>query len=59
MGSVAAHPVEKVSLELEEAPFAALRLRYEYRPQLLALGVISDKRASARGFITNEWCPEP
>jgi hypothetical protein len=56
--------VTRVSLDLEEAPAAAVRLRYEFRPQLLALGVLPRenrdpivRREASRGF--DSFCPEP
>ena len=49
-------------MDLERHPSAQLRLRYEYRPQLVRLGVLPvpwspdpfDRREQARGF-----CPDP
>ena len=56
--------VTRVSLDLEEAPSASVRLRYEFRPQLVALGVLPRetrdpiaRREAARGF--DDFCPEP
>jgi len=55
--------VTRVSLELEDSPSATVRLRYEFRPQLVALGVLpraSDpiaRREAGRGF--EDFCPEP
>jgi hypothetical protein len=49
-------------MSLEPRPSAQLRVRYEYRPQLVRLGVLPqpwapaplDRREQARGF-----CPDP
>jgi hypothetical protein len=41
----------------------SVRIRYEFRPQLVALGVIREtrepiaRREAARGF--SDFCPEP
>ena len=59
------NPVRRVRLDLEPNPSAHLRVRYEYRPQLVALGVlppISDplrRREQARGFDDFDFCPDP
>jgi hypothetical protein len=60
------HPVQYVSLELEDQPAASVTLRYEFRPQLVRLGVLPADRADdplmrrerARGFAPG-FCPEP
>jgi hypothetical protein len=67
MGERTGHSVENVRLELETAPAATLRLRYEFRPQLVRLGLLPhpwhphtdplDRREDARGF--DGYCPEP
>ncbi len=55
--------VTRVDLDLEDAPAMSVRLRYEFRPQLVALGVLREtrdpiaRREAARGF--SEFCPEP
>jgi hypothetical protein len=60
------HAVRQVSLDLEPTPAASVDLRYEYRAQLVRLGVVPplaagadplDRRERARGFET--FCPEP
>jgi hypothetical protein len=64
MGNRTRFGVERVDIDLENEPAAVVRLRYEFRPQLVALGVLpSDpdpariaRRARARGF--DEFCPE-
>ena len=57
MGRRTRHAVEEVAIELERDPIAAVALRYEFRPQLVRLGVFQrdplERRERARGF-----CPE-
>jgi hypothetical protein len=56
--------VTRIALDLEDAPAASVRLRYEFRPQLVALGVLPReardpmaRRESGHGF--SDFCPEP
>jgi len=56
--------VTRVDVDLEDSPAASVRLRYEFRPQLIALGVLPRetrdpiaRRESGRGF--SDFCPEP
>jgi hypothetical protein len=55
--------VTRVDVDLEDAPAMSVRLRYEFRPQLVALGVLREspdpvaRRESGRGF--SDFCPEP
>ena len=64
MGRRTQFGVTQVDLELETEPAAVVRLRYEFRPQLIALGVLPRdpdpsrlaRREGARGF--EEFCPE-
>lgn len=56
--------VTRVNLDLEESPAASVRLRYEFRPQLVALGVLPRpsrdpiaRREAGHGF--DDFCPEP
>jgi hypothetical protein len=64
MGNKTRFGVERIDIDLENEPAAVVRLRYEFRPQLVALGVLpSDpdpariaRRERARGF--DEFCPE-
>ena len=64
MGRTTEFGVTQVDLELETQPAATVRLRYEFRPQLIALGVLPRdpdpsrlaRRENARGF--EEFCPE-
>lgn len=59
------HRVERVWLDLESSPIASVNLRYEYRPQLVRLGVLPEaprqdrlaRRERARGF--EGYCPVP
>ncbi len=65
IGRQVENPVRKVSLDLESSPSAHLRVRYEYRPQLVALGVLPaispdlNRRELAQGFDDFEFCPVP
>ncbi len=58
------HRVEWVDLDLEDRPAAVVRIRYEFREQLVRLGVLSaapdplTRRERARGF-SGGYCPEP
>lgn len=62
MGGRTRHDVERVDLDLDPRPIATLRLRYEFRPELVKLGVFPrsrgalERRERARGF---EYCPQP
>lgn len=61
------NPVRRVHLDLEPVPTASVRIRYEYRPQLVALGVLPapglvdplERREQARGFSDAGFCPVP
>ena len=57
MGRRTDHAVEEIAIALERHPIAAVALRYEFRPQLVKLGVFDsdplERRERARGF-----CPE-
>lgn len=63
MGGRTRHDVELVEIELEKVPAARVTIRYEFRPQLVRLGVLPqlesplDRRERARGFAN--YCPEP
>jgi hypothetical protein len=67
IGRQVAHRVRPVHLDLEERPAARLALRYEYRQQLVHLGVLPsleeqealDRRERARGFHDFEFAPDP
>jgi hypothetical protein len=59
--------VTRVQLRLESNPAARLRVRYEYRQQLVSLGVLPSpeeeqalaRRERARGFEGFEFAPDP
>ncbi len=59
--------VRYVRFRTENGPAAQLRLRYEFRPQLVRLGVVSplaratalDRRENARGFTDSDFAPDP
>jgi hypothetical protein len=61
------HRVQRVHLDLESQPAARLRLRYEYREQLVHLGVLPSleeeqalsRRERARGFSDFSFAPDP
>ena len=61
MGDRTRHEVRSVHLELDREPIAHKRIRYEFHPALVKLGVLPrherplDRRQRARGF---EYCPE-
>lgn len=63
MGGRTRHDVTRVAIDLDPAPIESLRIRYEFRPQLVKLGVLDarrsalERRESARGF--EGYCPEP
>jgi hypothetical protein len=58
------NPVESVHLDLERAPAAQLRIRYEFRSELIRMGVLPppyeprpwERRERAEGFA---YCPDP
>jgi len=61
------HGVRQVRLDLEASPAASISIRYEFRAQLVRLGVLPDtparldpldRRERARGF-DDGFCPEP
>lgn len=59
------HPVQTVHFDLEERPAAAVDIRYEYRAQLVRLGILPGgrgddplaRRERARGF-EGAFCPD-
>ena len=64
IGERTRHEVERVDLDLEKQPAAVVRIRYEFRDQLVRLGVLPcapdplTRRERARGF-EGGYCPEP
>lgn len=58
MGEQTGNDVQLVDINLESTPAASVRIRYEFRPELIKLGVFAvdpmQRREHARGF-----CPEP
>jgi hypothetical protein len=66
MGRRAGHSVQQVWLDLEDAPAQSVNIRYEFRPQLVRLGILRpalladrlQRREHARGFEPG-FCPEP
>lgn len=62
MGERTRHAVRSVRIDLESHPIATTRIRYEFRPQLVELGILSvrpsplERRERARGF--ERFCPE-
>lgn len=62
MGHKSRHEVESVDIDLESAPVASVRIRYEFRPQLVKLGILPefssplDRRERASGF--SQYCPQ-
>lgn len=63
MGERTRHDVTRVEVDLEQTPAARLRIRYEFRPQLVKMGLLPPpddrlaRRERARGF--EGFCPEP
>jgi len=63
MGGRRGHRVVEIALDLDPEPAARVRIRYEFRPQLAALGVVPGardplaRREGASGF--DRFCPEP
>lgn len=63
MGDATAHEVTSVHLDLETRPVARQRIRYEYRDQLVSLGILPreeppmHRRERATGF--SSYCPQP
>jgi hypothetical protein len=66
MGRRTGHAVTQVWLDLEDAPVQTVNVRYEFRPQLVRLGILPSaptadalqRRERARGFEPG-FCPEP
>ena len=66
MGRRTGHPVTQVWLDLEDTPARSIDIRYEFRPQLVRLGIVPpirvvdpmQRREGARGFESG-FAPEP
>ncbi len=67
IGDSTSHPVRRIHMDLEDLPAATLGVRYEFRPQLVRLGVLPPapatpdplmRREGARGF-DDRFCPAP
>ena len=67
IGDKVDHRVIRVRLKLEREPAATLRIRYEFHPQLVALGILAppprhpcplQRREQAQGF-RGGYCPDP
>jgi hypothetical protein len=66
MGRRTDHPVTLVWLDLEDTAAQTTNIRYEFRPQLVELGILSPssvahplrRREHARGFDAS-FSPEP
>ena len=62
MGRRERHEVESVDIDLEPYAAASVRIRYEFTPQLVKMGILPsasplDRPERARGF--GSYCPEP
>lgn len=67
IGRKTRNPVRRIEMELETRPRAIVSIRYEFRPQLVKLGLIPRpalhpeplcRREKATGF-QEAWCPDP
>jgi len=66
MGRRTGHAVTEVSLDLEDSPVQTVNIRYEFRPQLVKLGILPpvysndtlQRRERSRGFEPG-FSPEP
>ncbi|MEA2238266.1 MAG: hypothetical protein QOC81_2990 [Thermoanaerobaculia bacterium] len=62
MGDKAEHEVYTVNMDLDPTPLASVRIRYEFHPQLVKLGILPqhvsplERRERASGF--GSYCPE-
>lgn len=61
------HDVTRIEFDHEDAAASSVRIRYELRPGLVALGIVPppdrprpwDRRERASGFADGPFCPEP
>lgn len=67
IGRTSDHAVRQIHMDLEDTPAASVDIRYEYRPQLVRLGILPPepagpdalaRRQRSRGFVPG-FCPEP
>ena len=66
MGQRTGHAVTQVWMDFEDAPAQTVNIRYEFRLQLIRLGILPQtpvtdplqRREGARGFEPG-FCPEP
>lgn len=62
MGGRTDHHVESVMVDLDPNPIASVRIRYEFRQQLVRMGILDpspspiERRERARGF--GKYCPQ-
>ena len=62
MGRRERHEVETIDIHLDPDPVASVRIRYEFTPQLVKMGILPqpisplERREHARGF--SPYCPE-
>lgn len=62
------HRVTRVHFDLEDTPATSIEIRYEYRPELVRLGILPewhrcptplDRREGAQGFEDGGFAPDP
>jgi len=67
IGRTTDHAVRQIHMDLEDTPASSIDIRYEYRPQLVRLGLLPRpgadpdplaRREKSRGFESG-FCPEP
>jgi hypothetical protein len=62
MGEKQRHEIEMVDMDLDPTPVASVRIRYEFHPELVKLGILTEhispleRREHASGF--SAYCPE-
>lgn len=62
MGEKQRHEIEMIDMDLDPNPVASVRIRYEFHPQLVKLGILPEhislleRREHASGF--SAYCPE-
>jgi hypothetical protein len=67
IGRSVRNDVRWLNLDLQKEPVASISLRYEYRPELVRLGVLPrpyypdpiERREKAKGFRDGRYSPEP